>query len=127
MALTFLQLMTECRFKPRVRKCMLMLNCSAKTGLIGAFALTIQVCVTGEITLRGALNAVGDIPVKMSGKARSWVDTIIIPRDNAEEAKEVPRSVPGAGLRLHYVPVDDMQGVLRQVIQPEGKMRGKGG
>ena len=87
-------------------------------------AVTLQVCVTGELTLRGALNQVGDIPIKMSGKGRSWAETVIIPSDNADEANEVSKFIDGAGQRLHSVVADDMQGVLRRMLEPSAGERG---
>ena len=62
----------------------------------------------------------------MSAKKRMWVDTVIIPSSNKDEAEQVPEPNQNGKrlLRSHgtlnHIAVDDMQGVLRAYVDARG-------
>ncbi len=52
-----------------------------------------DVAMTGEITLRGKVLAIGGIKEKLLAAHRAGIKTIIIPRDNEKDLVEVPKDV----------------------------------
>ena len=100
--------------------------------LTGCAIMHSQMCVTGELTLRGVVNGIGHLAHKMSAKNRSWIDTIIIPSSNTNEASELPTCPNENGKRplepqekLDHIGVEDMQGVLRTYVDIEGEYEQK--
>ena len=49
--------------------------------------------MTGEITLRGRILAVGGVREKLLAAARAGVETVCIPQANARELSELPASL----------------------------------
>jgi ATP-dependent Lon protease len=52
-----------------------------------------RVAMTGEITLRGRILAVGGVREKLLAAARAGVETVCIPQGNARELSELPASL----------------------------------
>ena len=50
------------------------------------------VAMTGELTLRGRILAVGGLREKLLAAARAGLDTVCIPRQNAKDVQGLPRS-----------------------------------
>ncbi len=78
-----------------------------------------EVAMTGEITLRGRVMPIGGLKEKLLAAHRNAVTTVIIPKDNRKDLREVPRRVLKA---LRIVLVDHMDDVLREalnVAEPE--------
>jgi ATP-dependent Lon protease len=72
-----------------------------------------DVAMTGEITLRGRVMPIGGLKEKLLAAHRNGIKTVIVPRDNRKDLKEVPRRVL-RGLRI--VLVDHMDDVLREAM-----------
>jgi ATP-dependent Lon protease len=72
-----------------------------------------DVAMTGEITLRGRVLPIGGLKDKVLAAARERIHTVILPRENRKDLKEIPREVL-TGMRL--VVVDHMDEVLREVL-----------
>ncbi len=72
-----------------------------------------QVAMTGEITLRGRVLQVGGIKEKVLAAQRAGVHTVILPKDNERDLKDVPTS---AKEQLRLVFVDHMDDVLPMVL-----------
>jgi ATP-dependent Lon protease len=68
-----------------------------------------NVAMTGEITLRGRVLPIGGLKEKMIAAHRGGIDTIVIPKENEKDLKEIPEQVL-RGLRI--VPVEHMDEVL---------------
>ncbi len=81
------------------------------------------VAMTGEITLRGRVMAIGGLKEKLLAAHRNHIETVIIPIENRKDLKEIPRRVL-RGLRI--VLVDHMDDVLREalVLKDADKMLG---
>jgi ATP-dependent Lon protease len=65
------------------------------TAMLSAFtdrAIRSKVAMTGEITLRGNVLAVGGIKEKVLAARRSGVDTIILPEANRKNVEQIPRA-----------------------------------
>jgi ATP-dependent Lon protease len=68
-----------------------------------------NVAMTGEITLRGRVLPIGGLKEKLIAAHRGGIDTIVIPKENEKDLKEIPDHV----LRpLQIVPVEHMDEVL---------------
>ena len=70
--------------------------------LITNYRVSPKLAMTGEITLRGAVTAVGGIKEKVIAAHRAGVETILIPAKNAKDLKEIPEDVK-ASLKFHLI------------------------
>jgi ATP-dependent Lon protease len=89
------------------------------TALVSAVAkipVRRDVAMTGEITLRGRVTAIGGLKEKCLAAHRLGIRTIIVPKDNRKDLKEVPRKVRRA---LKVVLVDTVDEVLREALAAE--------
>jgi ATP-dependent Lon protease len=77
-----------------------------------------DVAMTGEITLRGRVLAIGGLKEKLLAAMRGGLKTVLIPHENEKDLAEIPENVK-KGLRI--VPVNNIDEVLREALvrQPE--------
>ncbi|MEW6026994.1 MAG: endopeptidase La [Planctomycetota bacterium] len=69
-----------------------------------------DVSMTGEITLRGKILPVGGIKEKVIGARRAGIKTIILPRENEKDLKEIPEHIlKGLNFRL----IDNLEDALK--------------
>lgn len=68
-----------------------------------------SVAMTGEITLRGRVLAIGGLKEKTMAAFRNGIDTVIIPEDNVPDLSEIDPAVAEA---LHFVPVAHVDQLL---------------
>lgn len=61
-----------------------------------------DVAMTGEITLRGRVLPIGGLREKLLAARRSGIQTVLLPRDNMKDVKEVPEEIVKS-LNLIYV------------------------
>ena len=61
-----------------------------------------DVAMTGEITLRGNVLAVGGLQEKLLAAQRSGIKTVLIPKENEKDLSEVPNKVK-EGLKIHCI------------------------
>jgi ATP-dependent Lon protease len=71
------------------------------------------VAMTGEITLRGRVMPVGGLKEKLLAAHRNGIATVLIPRENRKDLREIPRRVLRA---MRIVLVDHMDDVLREAL-----------
>ena len=74
-----------------------------------------DVAMTGEITLRGKVLAVGGIKEKVLGARRAGITTIILPKRNQKDLEDVPDSVRA---EMQFIFVDTMDEVLEHALEP---------
>jgi ATP-dependent Lon protease len=72
-----------------------------------------DVAMTGEITLRGRVLAIGGLREKLLAAHRAGVVTVVLPKENRRDLREVPRRVLKA---LRLLLVDHMDDVLREAL-----------
>ncbi|MBQ2477325.1 MAG: endopeptidase La, partial [Desulfovibrio sp.] len=72
-----------------------------------------DVAMTGEISLRGRVLPIGGLQEKLLGAKRAGVSTILIPKDNVRDLKEVPAEVLKD---LDIVPVEHASEVLLKAL-----------
>lgn len=75
-----------------------------------------DIAMTGEITLRGRVMPIGGLKEKLIAAHRNQMSTVLIPRDNEKDLKEVPEQVQRA---LRIVLVEHMDEVLREALTLE--------
>jgi ATP-dependent Lon protease len=74
-----------------------------------------DLAMTGEITLRGRVMPIGGVKEKLLAAHRSGITTVIVPRENRKDLREVPRRVLKA---TRIVLVEHMDEVLREALCP---------
>mgnify|MGYP001807615929 CR=1 FL=1 len=75
-----------------------------------------SVAMTGEITLRGRVLAIGGLKEKMIAAHRGGVQTVLIPKENVKDLKDLPVTIKKA---LEIVPVEHMDEVLSASLAAE--------
>ncbi|MCI4428518.1 MAG: endopeptidase La [Burkholderiales bacterium] len=83
---------------------------SALTGL----AVRANVAMTGEITLRGEVTAIGGLKEKLLAAHRGGITTVLIPEENVKDLQEIPENVKN---RLEIVPVRWIDQVLELALE----------
>ncbi|MGA0840614.1 MAG: endopeptidase La, partial [Pseudomonadales bacterium] len=76
--------------------------CTAVVSVLSGIPVRADVAMTGEITLRGQVLAIGGLKEKLLAALRGGIKTVVIPKDNERDLKEIPENVL-AGLRIHPV------------------------
>jgi len=69
--------------------------------------------MTGEITLRGKVLAVGGIKEKVLAAHRAGVRKILLPKENEADISEIPASVRK---ELEFVLISHMDQVLQEAL-----------
>ncbi|WP_374570423.1 endopeptidase La [Phenylobacterium sp.] len=77
-----------------------------------------DIAMTGEVTLRGRVTAIGGLKEKLLAALRSGVKTVLIPEENEKDLADIPENVKKA---LEIIPVSTMDEVLSRALtsQPE--------
>ena len=65
-----------------------------------------NIAMTGEITLTGSLLAIGGLNEKLLAAKRNDIKTILIPKDNEIDLKEIPEKVK-EGLKLSLIHISE--------------------
>lgn len=77
-----------------------------------------NVAMTGEITLTGRVLPIGGLKEKSLAAYRAGIDTIIIPKQNEKDLREIPKTVKS---KLNFVLADKVDDVLQSALVKEGK------
>jgi ATP-dependent Lon protease len=80
-------------------------------------AVSKNVAMTGEITLRGRVLPIGGVKEKLLAAHRFGIDTILLPKDNEKDLPEVPEEVRNA-MTINLVETIDEVIALALVEQP---------
>jgi ATP-dependent Lon protease len=86
------------------------------TGLVSALMrvpVRRDVAMTGEITLRGRVLPIGGLKEKILAAHRSDIHTVLIPRENRKDLKEIPKRVLKV---MRVIMVEHMDEVLRHAL-----------
>ena len=98
---------------------------SAGIGMVTSIVSTLtgiavrpDVAMTGEVTLRGRVLAIGGLKEKLLAALRGGIKTVFIPEENEKDLTEIPENVK-TGLTI--IPVKNVRDVLKQALvrQPE--------
>jgi len=72
-----------------------------------------DIAMTGEITLRGRVTAIGGLKEKLLAALRSGVKTVLIPQENEKDLEEVPENVKSA---LEIIPISTADEALKWAL-----------
>jgi ATP-dependent Lon protease len=72
-----------------------------------------DLAMTGELTLRGRVLPIGGLKEKLLAAHRGGISTVVIPKENRKDLREVPRRVLRS---TRIVLVDHMDDVLREAL-----------
>ena len=103
--------------------------CTAITSAITKIPVRSNIAMTGEITLRGEVLAIGGLKEKLLAAQRARIKTVLIPKENAKDLKEIPKNIT-AKLDIHAVQwIDEVLEValteMPVPIQYKDKLAGK--
>ncbi|HKE32884.1 MAG TPA: endopeptidase La, partial [Candidatus Angelobacter sp.] len=73
-----------------------------------------DIAMTGEITLRGKVLAIGGLKEKLLAALRAGITEAIIPKDNEKDLPEVPESIRNS-MKIHLA--EDMDHVLKIALE----------
>ncbi len=93
---------------------------SAGVGMVTSIVSTLtgiavrpDVAMTGEVTLRGRVLAIGGLKEKLLAALRGGIKTVLIPEENVKDLAEIPDNVKDG---LEIVPVAHVDQVLEQAL-----------
>jgi len=75
-----------------------------------------DVAMTGEITLRGEVTAIGGLKEKLLAALRGGIKTVLIPEDNVKDLQDIPENVKSG---LEIVPVKWIDQVLDIALESQ--------
>ena len=93
---------------------------TAIASLVTGTAFPADWAMTGEVSLRGAVTAIGGLPEKLLAAQRAGVRRVFIPADNMEDLRDVPEEVTHA---IEITPVSEVTelleiaGILRTKVE----------
>ncbi len=88
--------------------------CTALVSALTGIPVRSDVAMTGEITLRGQVLAIGGLKEKLLAAHRAGLRCVIIPQENERDLREIPENVKSD---LEIVPVQWMDRVLELALQ----------
>ena len=93
--------------------------CTALVSVITGIPVRSDVAMTGEITLRGQVLAIGGLKEKLLAAHRGGIKTVIIPSENERDLKEIPENIK-ADLDIRPVKwIDEVLNIALESIPKE--------
>jgi len=89
---------------------------TAMVSVLTGIAVRKDIAMTGEITLRGRVLAIGGLKEKLLAALRSGIKTVLIPKENEKDIAELPDNVKNG---LEIIPVSLMTEVLEKALVSE--------
>ena len=93
---------------------------SAGVGMVTAMVSTLtgiavraDVAMTGEVTLRGRVLAIGGLKEKLLAALRGGIKTVLIPEENRKDLAEIPANILNG---LEIIPVSHVDDVLARAL-----------
>ncbi len=86
---------------------------TAIVSMMTGIAVRNDIAMTGEITLRGRVLSIGGLKEKLLAALRGGIKTVLIPKDNVHDLKELPDSVKKG---LEIIPVSRMGQVIEHAL-----------
>ena len=82
---------------------------TAIASLVTGIPVPPNIAMTGEVSLEGAVSAIGGLPEKLMAAERAGVQKVFIPKENMDDLRDVAAEVRD---RLEIVPVESIEEVL---------------
>ena len=86
---------------------------TAIVSVLTGIPIRADMAMTGEVTLRGRVTAIGGLKEKLLAALRSGVKTVLIPQENEKDLAEIPENVLS---QLEIIPVSTMDEVLAKAL-----------
>ena len=90
--------------------------CTALVSVLTGIPVRCDVAMTGEITLRGEVLAIGGLKEKLLAAVRGGIRKALIPEENVKDLAEIPANIKDA---LEIVPVRWIDQVFREALERE--------
>ena len=87
--------------------------CTAIVSALTGYSVRRDVAMTGEISLRGRVMAIGGLKEKTMAALRHGIRTVIIPKDNEKDLEEIDQTVRSA---LNFVTAQTIDTVLNTAL-----------
>jgi ATP-dependent Lon protease len=78
-----------------------------------------QLGMTGEITLRGQVLAIGGVKEKVLAAHRSGINTVILPKQNEQDVDDVPDEIRKT---MKFIFVNTVDEVIKAALEPAKKI-----
>jgi ATP-dependent Lon protease len=88
--------------------------CTALVSALTNIPVRSDVCMTGEITLRGEVLPIGGLKEKLLAAHRGGMTTALIPQENEKDLVEIPKNIKD---KLNIIPVRWIDQVLELSLQ----------
>ena len=82
---------------------------TAIASLVTGIPVPPNVAMTGEVSLEGAVSAIGGLPEKLMAAERAGVQKVFVPKENIDDLRDVAAEVRD---RLEIIPVESIEEVL---------------
>src|SRR5260370_15593015 len=89
------------------------MSCTKIVSALTRIPVRCDVAMNGEITLRGRVLPIGGLKEKLLAAHRGGIATVILPKENRKDLRDVPRRVLRA---LRLVLVEHVDDVLREAL-----------
>ncbi|MEN9479556.1 MAG: hypothetical protein RLZZ298_951 [Pseudomonadota bacterium] len=92
-------------------------GCAMTTALVSSYTgipVRCDVCMTGEITLRGEVLAIGGLKEKLLAAIRGGVKIALIPEENVKDLTEIPDNIKN---KIEIIPVRWIDQVLERALE----------
>ena len=93
--------------------------CTAMVSALTGVTVRRDVAMTGEISLRGRVMAIGGLKEKTMAALRHGISTVIIPKDNERDLEEIDQTVRKA---LNFVVASHIDTVLETALNRKSEM-----
>ena len=92
---------------------------TAIASLVTGIPVPPNIAMTGEVSLEGAVSAIGGLPEKLMAAERAGVQKVFIPKENIDDLRDVAAEVRD---RLEIIPVESIEEVLTAlgILKKEG-------
>lgn len=92
---------------------------TAIASLVTGIPVPPNVAMTGEVSLEGAVSAIGGLPEKLMAAERAGVQKVFIPKENIDDLRDVAAEVRD---QLEIIPVESIEEVLTAlgILKKEG-------
>ena len=88
--------------------------CTALVSVLTGIAVSADLAMTGEITLRGQVLPIGGLKEKLLAAHRGGISRVVIPKENVRDLKEVPDNIKDD---LEILPVAWMDDVIDAALE----------
>jgi len=92
--------------------------CTTIVSVLTGIPVRKDVAMTGEVTLRGRVLAIGGLKEKLLAALRGGITTVLIPHENVKDLEEIPANVKKL---LQIIPVETVDQVLAHALAGEMK------